>query len=442
MRAKHGIMAAIAAFAATVASAASITVDRVAQRWPWNNKVDIYYTVHGGQDVTGSTFARIEFMANIGGTEKTIDGNAIGASASDGEHVATWTAPTGLRATDCTMTAQLIASDVPSGDDYMIINLDSNDPATAVTYEGLLATQDDSNERYTNAIYKTSKLVLRKVPRWTDRASLPNAASLPTAGYPTGHHDMATNNSKTNWVTAYAYYIGVFPVTQAQYVRLGLSNPSTNTKSWSGFDDNLPVNHRPAENMSWDDLRGSGTEPGNSIPKVDSKSGTFFQRLNFISGNVYDFDLPTEVMAEISARAGATTVYWWNSNTAIADDANTHVICQTTPGVTIDPEKNTRTPIPVGSLLPNGWGLYDVAGNVREFCRDAYTGSSVEENLALRPDAFTPAGTSADDNRICRFCGQYANTYVHNDHKASSRNGHGHSFTSGAVGFRVACIIK
>ena len=168
MKMKYGFMAAIAAFAATVASAASITIDRVAQRWPWNNKVDIYYTVDGAQDVKGSTFARIEFTANIGGTEKTIDGNAIGASASDGEHVATWTAPAGLRASDCTMTARLVASDAPSGDDYMIVNLSNG----AVTYEGLLASPDDSNARYNTEEYKTGKMVLRKIPRWADRASL------------------------------------------------------------------------------------------------------------------------------------------------------------------------------------------------------------------------------------------------------------------------------
>ena len=45
-------MALVASTAlAFVAFAASITVDGVAQRWPWNNKVDITYTVSGGQDV-------------------------------------------------------------------------------------------------------------------------------------------------------------------------------------------------------------------------------------------------------------------------------------------------------------------------------------------------------------------------------------------------------
>ncbi|MBR4260118.1 MAG: hypothetical protein IKQ17_13885 [Kiritimatiellae bacterium] len=97
--------AAIAALPIT-ASAASITVDSVVQRWPWNNKLDITYTVTGGQNVAAETYARIVFTASIGTTNITIDGvHDVGASASDGTHTVTWTLPAGLKATGCTMTA-------------------------------------------------------------------------------------------------------------------------------------------------------------------------------------------------------------------------------------------------------------------------------------------------------------------------------------------------
>ncbi len=80
------------------ANAASITIDSVQQRWPWNNKVDITYTVSGGQDVAVGVFARIEFTANIAGTEYLIDGvHDVGASASDGTHTVTWTLPIGVK---------------------------------------------------------------------------------------------------------------------------------------------------------------------------------------------------------------------------------------------------------------------------------------------------------------------------------------------------------
>ena len=85
------------------------------------------------------------------------------------------------------MTATLLAAENPSGDDYMIVDLQTGE----VTYEGLLGTGADgqtrSNARYNTDEYKTTKMVLRKVPRWADRASLPNGASLPENGYPTGY---------------------------------------------------------------------------------------------------------------------------------------------------------------------------------------------------------------------------------------------------------------
>jgi len=428
MRAKNGTMAAIAAFAATVASAASITVDRVAQRWPWNNKVDIYYTVHGGQDVTGSTFARIEFTANIGGTVTNVNGNAIGASASDGEHVATWTAPTGLRATDCTMTAQLIAADAPSGDDYMIVDLATG----AVTYEGLLASQDDSNDRYNTAEYKTGKMVLRKVPRWADRASLPNTASLPAAGYPTGDNtNYADTNSETNWVTKHAYYIGIFPVTQNQYQNITGSNPSWYKDDVAG---NLAA-HRPVEgNITWYSLRrptgdSSDFASTSKIPSVSSNTGTFFQRLNYKTG-LY-FDLPTAIMNEIALRAGTTTVFYYGS-----DNYWDYVVCSRN-------GTELTSPVAVGSKKPNCWGLYDMVGNVIQLLLD----DNSLANMANASDPFVPAwggGTTTSDSvratRPLHFSQWAHGEYIYLQ-RASLRGSFKAGTTSGAVGFRVAIVV-
>jgi len=428
MRAKHGVMAAIAAFAATVASAASITVDRVAQRWPWNNKVDIYYTVHGGQNVEGSTFARIEFTANIGGSEKTIDGNAIGASASDGEHVATWTAPAGLRASDCTMTARLIASDAPSGDDYMIVNLSSG----AVTYEGLLASQDDSNDRYNTAEYKTGKMVLRKVPRWADRAALPNAASLPAAGYPTGDNtNYPDTNSETNWVTKRAYYIGIFPVTQNQYQNITGSNPSWYKAEEEG---NLAA-HRPVEgDISWYLLRrptddSSDFASTSKIPSVSSNTGTFFQRLNYKTG-LY-FDLPTAIMNEIALRAGTITVFPYGN-----DNYWDYVVCSKN-------DVTRKGPMAVGSKKPNDWGLYDMVGNVMQMLLD----DNSLPNRANASDPFVPAwggGTATSDARRESRPLHYSQWATGSDVKnrrSSERSTQKAVRTSGAVGFRVAIVV-
>ena len=406
MNTARTFLAAALVIAAMAASAVStITVNSVVQRWPWNNKVDITYTVSGGQNVAAGVYARIVFTANIGTTNIIVDGvHDVGADASDGTHTVTWNLPSGLRANGCTMTAQLLSADIPSGDDYMIVDL-TGTPGS-LTYEGLFATQDASNERYNTATYKTDKLVLRKVP-----------AGGP---YPTGDSaNYSSGNdadSSTTWTTDRDYYIGVFFVTQYQYQKLYGSNPSDKKTAIAGNE----VTHRPVENVSWDDLRLSTTAVTSSIPAVASNSGTFFQRLNYITGNQYNFDLPTEVMFEIAERAGATTAYYWG-NTMVTN----YVVCSDNSG---------NSTVAVGSRLPNAWGLYDTAGNLWEWCLDDW----VTGNLTARTDAFTPAWASGASRRVRG--GAWYNPSSQTSFRASHRGGDTHSKRTNAIGFRVSRI--
>ena len=386
------------------AAASSITVDNVIQRWPWNNKLDITYTVSGGQNVAAGVYARIVFTASIGTTNIIIDGvHDMGADASDGTHTATWTLPPGLRASGCTMSAQLLSADTPSGDDYIVVDLDTG----ALSYEGRLASQGDSNARYNTATYKTDKMVLRKIPAG---GSYPTGDS---ANYASGQADRL--NSSTNWTTDRAYYIGVFPVTQYQYQKLYGSNPSNYKADKTG---NLAA-HRPVEKVSWDDLRLSTTAVTSSIPAVASNSGTFFQRLNYMTG-LY-FDLPTEVMFEIAERAGATTTYVWGDTM----DAQ-YVVCSDNAG---------SSTFAVGERQPNAWGLYDTAGNVWEWCLD----DKVDGDLTSRMDAFTPAWAS-EAYRRTRGGGSYSNASSSGNFRASLRNGLEPNTQVATVGFRVSLI--
>jgi len=423
-------LAAVAALTtATSAVASSITVDNVAQRWPWNNKIDITYTVSGGQDVSLGVFARIVFTAHIGGTDYTIDGvHDIGASASDGQHTVTWTVPTGIRASGCTVTAQLLSADNPSGDDYMVVDLDTG----TVSYEGLLATQDDSNARYNgDATYKTTKLVLRKVPAWAARSQLPNASTLSSlTGYPTGHSaynsssSATLKNSPAYWQTTRDFYIGVFPVTQRQYTKIFGTNPSYYKSDITG---NLAA-HRPVETVSWNELRTSGTAPSEAIPAGSSaSSGTFFQRLNFMT-DMY-FDLPTEIMAEIAQRAGSRTKFPWGDSA----DTSFAVTKSDKDGLMGGSLKT----VAVGSKKPNSWGLYDTTGDVFEVCLD----DTSRSDLASAPDPFTPASDSAS-SRIARCGGEHTKYFSDNTtFCASDRTSRSPSEKNSKYGFRVAFIV-
>ena len=390
----------------------NVTISRVAQRWPWNNKVDITYTVQGGQTRTSGVYCGLRFTLTAGGNTYNIEGHTIGASAENGTHTATWTAPQGIVASGCTLSATLFTTNVPSGNDYMIVDLDSG----AVAYEGLRVTQDDSNDHYNTATYKTDKLVLRKVP-----------AGGP---YPTGHSDFSSN-SPTNWTTDVDYYIGVFQVTQYQYTKLYGSNPSAKITEYPGDT----VAHRPVDNVSWNDLRRpsgdtSNFAPTSAIPAVASaNTGTFFQRLNHKTG-LY-FDLPTEVMFEIAERAGVTTKYSWGENPnpdyiACADNSPSN-----------DGKTTTQA---VGSHLPNDWGLYDTSGNVFEWCLDQRDNGGYS-NLKDAPDPFTPAW--ADGTKRIYRGGAHggsvgSGTNISAEFRASHRQGNESGNRYWFVGFRVS----
>ncbi len=404
------------------ANAASITIDSVVQRWPWNNKVDITYTVTDGQDVANSHFCYIIFTAYTNGVEfATIDGrHDVGANASSGTHTVTWAPPSGVKCDNCTMRATLYSGDAPSGDDYMIVDLASGE----VSYEGLLASQSASNNRYNNDtsgtdgknIYKTTKLVLRKVPRWADRASLPNASTFASlTGYPTGDDkNYADSNSATNWVTDRDYYIGVFHVTQAQCRELlGSNAPTPGTSIYKG--DYGPANRF----SSVKGLRDTSVATDAIVP--NSSSTKFFPKLNgrtSAASGMTGFDLPTEVMQEIACRAGATTTYFWGDT----DNASTYA---------------ANASYGVGTYAPNAWGLYDMVGNAWNGVRD----DNSLENLANAKDAFTPAYDSSATSWRVKGSSRSGN-FTSETRRASYRFAYAYSANSAYVGFRVAIVME
>ena len=389
-------------------AAPSIEITEVRQRWPWNNKVDITYTVTEGQNVANGLYEKVVFTAMVGGQAIAIDGSSVGASAADGTHTVTWFPSAGLRATDATMTAALVATNVPSGNDYMIIDLVNG----GVWFEGLMGVgetgQTASNVRYNTDEYKDSKMVLRKIPKWADRASLPNAASLPSGGYPTGNTGNSSNDNLTYRQSKRDYYIGVFMVTEKQYRRYAsYSANSTKPVGW----------------VTWQALRGD-TPPTNALAKVASDTGTFLQRLVYLAGNKYAFDLPTFLMSELAVRAGGmnagktNTLTYWYGDTADAAYCNT-----------------TGSRQVVGNYPANPWGLYDACGNGLEWVLDdAY-------DKMQQLDLFVPR-CNGTTKRVKRNGAAASQTNASDGmYKATSIETNTTDESHESCGFRVAVVV-
>lgn len=205
-------------------------------------------------------------------------------------------------------------------------------------------------------VYKTTKLVLRRIEA--------------------GTFIMGDRDDESHRVTlAKPFYMGVFEVTQRQWKLV--MGTSLGASSFSGRGDTFP-----AYRVSYDDIRGSSL--GSQWPvSSDVDASSFLGRLREKTG--LDFDLPTEAQWEYACRAGTETVYYWGNEMNhdyawyggfFGDDATTH---------------------PVGMKRPNAWGLYDMSGNVWEWCRDwNYYGKWIKSRV-LRG-----GGGTVDPTSFCR----------------------------------------
>lgn len=208
------------------------------------------------------------------------------------------------------------------------------------------------------------------------------------------------------------FYIGVFEVTQKQYALINGSNPST----YKG-------DMRPVECVSYNDIRG--TSKGAQWP-----SGTEFDDTSWL-GKLrakvgVAFDLPTESQWEYACRAGTTT-YFNNGGSSASDlSLDGRWYNNRTDGKGGYSEHTT-----VGSYLPNAWGLYDMHGNVREWCLDWYG--------SINSDPATDwAGGASGSYRVLR--GGYWNCDIYDYYFPSSyRNDYPPSYRDDYFGFRLCC---
>ena len=156
--------------------------------------------------------------------------------------------------------------------------------------------------------------------------------------------DDSSDQMPTHSVTLSSYYICKYEVTQALWRAVMGSNPSYSK------GDNLPV-----ECVSWNDCQ------------------TFIKRLNSYTGR--DFRLPTEAEWEFAARGGNYSRHYKYSGSNNLDDVAWH-------------GDNSDRTHPVGTKRPNELGLYDMSGNVFEWCSDWYgTYSSYSQTNPTGPDS-------------------------------------------------------
>ena len=202
-----------------------------------------------------------------------------------------------------------------------------------------------------------------------------------TMGSPSSEQGRTSEESPQFQVTVSAFYMARHPVTQTEYERVRGENPS-------GFRGaQLPV-----EQVDWFDAieycnKRSLMEGLRPAYTVDDDTGS-------VSWNreANGYRLPTEVEWEYACRAGTTTPFS-TGNEITSAQAN---FDGTNPYNSNMKGENRQRTTTVGSFQPNPWGLYDMHGNVFEWCWDWYG------RYASGGMQYDPAGPARGTSRVYR----------------------------------------
>jgi formylglycine-generating enzyme required for sulfatase activity len=246
---------------------------------------------------------------------------------------------------------------------YMVIDLAGGPDALGYSVSYLNAIPSEGWTDWTEE-YKTTKLVLRKIP----------AGSF-TMGSPANELGRRDDETQHPVTLTKSFYMGVFEVTQRQWELVMGTRPSY-------FNNSGYYATRPVEQVSYNDIR---EDPANSSisPNWPQSSqvhmNSFMGKLRAKTG-LSTLDLPTEAQWEYACRAGSPKALNSRHNlTNTTSDASMDAVGRylfnggsaASQGCT--PSAGTAT---VGHyqsfFMPNAWGLEDMHGNVMEWCLDWY----------------------------------------------------------------------
>ena len=274
---------------------------------------------------------------------------------------------------------------------YIVVDVSGGPTATSypITYHTNLTIES------TNELYKTDQIVLRQIPAGTF-----------IMGSPTNETGRDTNETQHIVTISKPFYIGIYEITQTQ---------------WSNVMGNNPANHigatRPVDSVPYHDIRGNTI--GANWPANNSvNSASFMGKLRTKTGLV--FDLPTEAQWEYACRAETTTALNNGKNT----DMNEIGRYYSNGG-------NKFYHTIVGSYAANRWGLYDMLGNVNEWCLDWGNESDYAET-----NITDPKGMLSGTRRIGRGGGHQSSA---SSCRSASRVIGNPEGTYRDTGFRITC---
>jgi formylglycine-generating enzyme required for sulfatase activity len=175
------------------------------------------------------------------------------------------------------------------------------------------------------------------------------------------------------------YCLGAHVVTQAQYRQVMGTNPSRFSQKGQGKDKVVGLNTDdfPVDSVSWDDAM--------DFCRIVS--------LLAVKDKGWVVDLPTEAEWEYACRAGANTLFH-HGNSLSSQQANFN---GNLPYGSAAKGPFLQRTTKVGSYAANGWGLYDMHGNVNQWCKDWY-----DKGYYQNSDKRDPSGPTNGESHVGR----------------------------------------
>jgi len=372
---KLAVLLLVVLFAGVVDAGVTVSNVTIRQRWPWNGLADIDYEV--ASDIPDA-YIYVSIKIVVQDQERTIVPRTLSGEGGvwpvkAGKHRMTWNIAAdepGLHSSALLVTISAFASAtlVP----YLVIDLRGGASAAQYPVHYSATPPDISDDTC-----RTSQLWLRLIMPGTFQMGEPleRFADNPDAFPYRGRHNVTLTQP---------FYIGIFEFTRAQLRQV------TGYYSSAAMYDNLPAEQLPWElirggvlpNVAWPASREVGTD--SLVGRLRTRTGLFF-------------DLPTEAQWEYACRAGTTTDFnngydlppggGWDSE--VLDLLGRFYL-----NYDESAQGDFRFYARVGSYLPNAWGLYDMHGNVREWCLD-WEGP-------FHGDATDPVGPASGSQRVAR----------------------------------------
>jgi formylglycine-generating enzyme required for sulfatase activity len=236
---------------------------------------------------------------------------------------------------------------------------------------------DEANNEYTQQTFTVQGVSFTMIPVMEGTFSM---------GATSEQQNPDSDENPIHQVTLSSYYIGETEVTQALWMAVMGANPSY-----------FKGDNRPVERVSWNACQ------------------TFINKLNALTGK--NFRLPTEAEWEYAARGGRISQgYQYSGSNNVSevawytDDASQTCVVKT--------------------KAPNELGIYDMSGNVWEWCQDWYSSSSYNSE-----DASNPQGPTSGSKRVSRGASWYDNAW---SCRSARRNPLSPSLQTFNLGLRLA----